>query len=202
MFIYIVASKTLVDAAAGWLDEFAKTSTCPECYHFDRSLRQTGFDVRVATHPGPSALNEVEPPGVSIARSDFLGLFAEESHRYLKLGKVLDEEGQQIPGYVSYIGLKPLLIRGGAKTRSLFCASCGAFRYVPMNDWYVLHRDLTEQTLYQTSQGGLAMTDELRKKISKGVWKGILIGRLPVVEQPQDGIVEFPENYYYWGARA
>ena len=147
--------------------------------------------------PDISAVNNVEPPGINIARCDFLDLFAEEVNKYLKLGKVFASDGTEIEGYVTFVGEKCLPLRGGEKSKYFGkCKVCGQIRYWPAYPWYILRDNLFDQPLFESwGLNGLIITEELKSRIEKGKWKGIYITKLPVLDEPRDGIEDFPKDF-------
>jgi hypothetical protein len=196
MYVYRLHTKSICDADDTWYREFDATHRCARCHALKGRLRLRGIDVLLQRPPDIAALNYVSRAEVELARRDFLELFAHEAQTYLKLGRVLLKDGSPCDEYATYIAEKPLILRGGAKSHSWTCDVCGTFRYRPGLDWYVIRASLTGQPLYECEFGGLIVTAELRNRIERGRWKGIYVTKIPVVDEPQDGIAEFPENYY------
>ena len=54
--------------------------------------------------------------------------------------------------------------------------------------------------VYESGFGsGLFVKEHILARIDRKRWKGIQVGKLPVIDEPQDGIAEFPENWYHRG---
>jgi hypothetical protein len=193
--LYLVHTKSICEVDSVWRDEFSKTHMCPGlgCGAII-GLKSHGVNIWLRDKPDISAVNAIIIPGVNIARCDFLELFADEVQRYLFLGEVF-VNGILCSNYVTFSGDKPLLIRGGAKSRFYGCCRmCGRIRYSPAYPWYVL-KDylLSDQPVYEAwNAGGLVLNEELKNRIQRGKWKGIYITKLPIIEQPNDGIVDLP----------
>ena len=156
-----------------------------------------GIDVRLAQAPGPWALSGLAGPGINLARRDFLDVFAPEMSCELKLGHVSSAGEEPYEQYATYISGRPLLLRGGAKSKAWTCDLCGTMRYIPDMDWYVMRDMLSGQDLYECHFGGLIITERLRMRIEKGRWKGIYISSVPIADTAKDGI-EIPPSARYW----
>ena len=189
--LYFINTKTICHPDDSWVREFNKEYKCPGCNYIDPVLREKGVDVYVRKRPDIAAVNAVLPPGINIARRDFFELFADEVAKYLKLGRVLLADGTVVDDFVTFVGKKQLAIRGseGSSTWQSLCQCCGHYRYAPRYPWYVLRGSFFLQPIYATARKcGLVVTEELRKRIEKGRWKGIYICPLPIVDEPRDGI--------------
>jgi hypothetical protein len=196
MYLYRVHTKTVCDSDNEWLQEFRQRHMCNDCRQISARICNRPIDVWIEHHPGPAALNSVNPPHIGIARRDFLDLFSEEINQYLHLGKVFLSNGKKLEDYVTFVSDKRLLIRGGKDPSYRTCNMCKGFIYWPgWSDWYVVRSSLTGRKLYEAGGfGGLLVTEELRKRIKKGVWKGIEIIKIPVVDEARDGIETIPDN--------
>jgi hypothetical protein len=149
------------------------------------------------------ALSYAFPPLVCIVQRAFLESFGDSVKSNLTIGSVFLKNGELISDYVACLGKKPIVIRGGVRySKSRVCGECGSFRYSAYGtpDTYLLKSSLTELMLYQeAASSGLVVNEELRNRIDKKRWKGFTIQKLPVLDEPRDGIENFPENYYYRG---
>lgn len=197
MGLYRIHTKSICHPDDRWLAAMKADCICPGygCNEIYPHLRSQGVDVCVEERPDIAAINCVSMPGVSIARRDFLDLFADEVSKYLKLGRVFTSDGELLDGYVTFIGQRRLLLRGGAQSRFFgVCKTCGHARYWPGYPWYVLRGSFVEQPLYEScGVNGLIVTEELKGRIEKGKWKGIRITKLPIVDKAKDGIKEMTE---------
>lgn len=198
MLLYRIHTKSLAEAEDAWYEQYHIAHDCPGCPRMDRRLRQTGVDVRLADRPEPAAVNAVSRTEIQFARKDFLDLFASEVDAWLKLGRVLGPDGKPYDEYATFIAEKPLVLRGGPASTRRTCEVCGCFRYLPMphTDWHVTTDSLTGQPIYECEYHGMIVTEELHARIERGRWKGIYISKIPVLDEPLDGIAKFPERYY------
>ncbi|HPD32243.1 MAG TPA: hypothetical protein PLL20_19790 [Phycisphaerae bacterium] len=199
MALYRIHTKGHCHPAKGWFADFESAFMCPECWALDLGLRSKGVDVWLEEKPPRYAINSVRPPGVGIAQVDFLSLFKDEVSRLLVLGRVFDQDGAEIEGLVTFVAHRPLPLRGGHQSTHSFCPKCGRFRYSAANDWYVVKNSLTGAPLYECRMGGLVVTEDLYRRVDRKAWKGIYVTKVPVKDEPEDGITDFPENYYYRG---
>jgi hypothetical protein len=196
MYLYRVHTKsTRAEADEDWLKEFRSKCVCPGlgCKEIFHKVREKGIDVYLNDRPAVSAINVVNP-GISISRRDFMELFQEEVEKYLITGNVY-LKGKILESHVTFVGPKRLPLRGNIDGTRDFgkCKICGQYRYWPAHPWHILRSSLFDQPLYESyGLGGLVINDQLRARIERGRWKGIYITKLPVLDEPQDGIDNFP----------
>ena len=197
MSLYYVYTKSLCDADKIWLARFRKKYTCPECKDTLTEYRTRAFDVVLQELPDISAVNTVSagPPGMDIARRDFLGLFQEEVASCLNLGRVYTNDERSWENFCTFAGTHLVALRGGRRPCAKWCNTCGNLSFFPgFGPWCVLRESVPDVPICQAwPLGGLILTEPLRKRIVKGKWKGIYIDDLPVVDEVADGI-EVPRN--------
>ncbi len=194
MKLFVVSSKSSCEADHEWAEKFRSECKCPGCGARKRECLERPIDVRLNQKPDISALNTVMPVSVSIVRTDFLNLFADEAPRWFLIGRVLDATGCPVEGFASYVGRKRLIIRGGPESTRRTCDVCGRFVYCPLGSWYVMRSSLTGQPLYEGEVANLVLTEEMRMRIDRKRWKGIYVCELPVRDEPLDGISDFPDE--------
>jgi len=138
MLLYFIHTKSICSPYSAWLRNFLAKHACPECEMIYPDVRSRGLDVYVDEPPDIAAVNGVGAEPMSIARRDFLDLFADEVSKYLKLGRVFTADGTLVEGFVTFAGEKRLLLRGSAQSTINPCPICGCLRYMPEYPWYVL----------------------------------------------------------------
>lgn len=196
MHLYLLDPKDECDPVRPWCNEFVAANTCAGCKSLNHTLRETGVDVRVANQPGRGAVGGIAWPSVGIARDGFLDLFDDEVTRHLRLGRVLSASGDPIDGYATFLGSRPLPIRGGVKSTHRECPQCGRFCYCPVGSWYVTSDAVSGQGVYEAVGGWLVLREDMFQRIDRMKWRGFRVGKLPVRDDPLDQIERFPENYY------
>jgi hypothetical protein len=184
-------SEEIVDP--DWLNDFSSQYVCPGCKNIYNNVRQSSMDIVLRKRPSVAAL-DVLPPDINIARRDFMDLFFPEASRFLKIGKVIFKDGTILNDFVTFSGDRRIPLRGDSGSRlNDTCTLCGYIRYWPQYPWYVLSKDYFEQPIYESwSLNGLVVSSELKDRIVKGKWKGIYITKLPIIDEPRDGI-ELPD---------
>lgn len=187
MYLYYIHTTDLCDENQEWYREFKKQYVC-ECKVKKPGAETKAFDVHLVEHPGRAALNATM--FVNIARRDFLELFSSEVKESLNLGDVYLENGELLEAYVSYAGKNHLPIRGSKKSRFFReCLDCGSQVYLPEYPYYVLKRSLRDQILYAAKPlSGLIVAEELIERVDRKEWKGIDIIKIPVLDEPRDGL--------------
>ena len=183
-----------------WLREFESKWACPKCGKLDRSVYDTGYDIVLETPPRPGALGWALSPLRMyrlINRGFACALLNDRSHDVV-LGRVFACDGSERWNYATYIGRTPLAVRGGPASKRDVCDNCGTLCYYPLQSWYVLQASLSSQDVYQGIgiSEDLIVSDSVFRSIDRKRWKGLQIHKLPVLDEPQDGIRNFPENWY------
>ena len=197
MHYYLVQSASSCQATYPWLRDFAAMCKCQRCRSIDREMRRHPIDICLRAKPGPSAITCTDDVYVNIGRRLFLQLFEPELSEVCQLGEVRGPDGTVLEEFRSFVSPNPLVIRGGPKSRSDRCGFCGMFLYIPALEYYVLEQDLSGRNIYEAfvEGEGLVLSAEFRSRIERGRWKGIGITKIPVLDEPQDGIDEFPDDY-------
>ncbi len=170
MFLYLVHTRSICYPDPSWLKEFKAKHVCPACKEIYPDVRKSALDVWLEEPPDVSAVNAVEPPGINIARCDFLNLFSAEVTKYLKLGRIFTGDGTLVEEFVTFVGRRRLPIRGSEKSYFYgICHLCGGFNYLPAYPWYVMRACLFDQPLYESwGEDGLVVTQALRDRVEKG----------------------------------
>jgi len=185
-----------------WAATFEQRWVCKDCRKLDRRCRGNGYDVVLSTRPRYGAMDwAVGPVGTySLIHRSFAELLTAGVTHDLVFGRVFLGDGVELKDYATYLGQKPIPIRGTSGSYRRQCKDCGSFIYSAGYSWYVARHALRALELYELDAGRLLVVDEARlKRIDRKRWKGIRIQKLPLVDEPQDGIAEFPDNWYYRG---
>jgi hypothetical protein len=192
--LYRIHTKSTCEKYNIWVSEFIRENECATCKRLFNHVRKSPIDVYLSKIPDKSAVNAIVAPRVGIARRDFLSLFEDEVRRYLKVGRVFGPHGKLYEEFVTYTSATQLRIRGGKNSQYQgVCPSCGNIRYWAGYPWYVLRRDYFEQPLYEATSMGLVVDENLLFRIDRKLWKGIYITKIPIVDEPKDGI-DLPNN--------
>lgn len=194
---YYIDPKDVCELDPVWRRQFPAEHACPGCGALEVEVLRKGVTVKLEELPPRYALLGTEFSGVDVSDADFLNLFCDATS-CLNLGQVLGPNGVPIQRLVSFSSENLIAMRGGPNFYSRFCQSCGCFRYTPNQSYWIARQSLTGAPLYQCEWGGLVVSEELAKRIDRKKWKGIFVVKLPVLDEPLDGIDPFPENYFYW----
>ena len=192
--LYLIRSKSGCDPDKMWLKDFNEKYFCSECNNIKPQNLSKIFDVVLMYPPDRAALNVLFPPWINVARQDFLSLFEEEVNKYLKLGHVFNDDGKELKDFLTFTSKKRLPIRGNNKSRYRgVCENCGSYNYSPKTPFNVLKESLFNQPLYVPwGVRGMVLTEELKNRIDRKKWKGIVIYDLPILDEPRDGFDEIP----------
>jgi len=197
--MYLVETKTSCDADRAWLRKFRSQNICQECNKTFNWVYNNSIDINLDEHPGTAALNRACPPAVGIARCDFFELFADVTAGYLETGRVFMRD-IQLKDYCTFTSASRLLIHGQEDVYSRVCPGCGRHCYWPgtLDKWYIPKSSITGQVIYESIiVNGLIITEDLRARIKPGRWKGVLITKLPVIDEARDGIEEIPKSLVF-----
>ena len=180
-----------------WLREyFIPNYGCVKCLHPRPEYTFSPLDVYLCDKPSKACLNVVFPPWISIARLEFLELFRDEVQKYLRLGKVYIGDDRLLEDFVTFTADRLLPIRGSRK--SLYngrCDNCGRIRYISEYPFYITRASLFDCPIFVPwGMCGLILTEELMSRVDKCKWKGISIFKLPVIDEPRDGVDDLPKD--------
>ena len=155
--------------------------------------RKKGVNLVLRKKPNRATLQKLLPPGIVFASSEFLELFSAEIEEYLEIGRVYLNSGELLDSFCSVVGKRRLLIRGQEGSHIKNCEECGRCRYRTKYPWYISRSDLFGQSIYEAwPEVGLVVDEKLFARIDKVKWKGIYITKLPILDEPKDGINNFP----------
>jgi len=189
---YLIQTKSVCDCDDVWLKALEAKWACPDCRTLYPEIRKEAVDVVLLYAPDASAVNSVFPPGIPIARRDFMELFGHYPSQYLSLGRVFTSDGKLLDEFVTFVSRRRLLVRGGPDSTVTQCSTCGRTGYLAFPPFYVLRDDWFEQPLHESiGAGQLVLSDELYSRVKRSRWKGIYVTKLRIVDEPQDGLV-FP----------
>ena len=117
---------------------------------------------------------------------------------YLVLGKVLNIDGEPYEDFVTFTAPYALPIRGGRSSSRGVCETCGQLGYYPLPHGYeyIARESLRPgRLLYACSLYLLVLNEELLDRIDLKTCKKLRITELPVKNEPEDGIADFPTVY-------
>jgi len=183
---------------AAWTQEAVRAGIlCPACKR--RAPQNIGRPLRVTLRESPYP----RPFGTTlvclIARRDFidaLNAIGSDLLEHCTTGAVTIASGKDAPGYATLSPCTAIAIRGaGAAGMGRCCRTCRRFRYFPM-PWESRHlvRGTFDESrrLHTTQVGVLAVRQEIWEEIPSVFKKKIKAWPLPVKDEPEDGIEDFP----------
>ena len=195
--LYFLQPKDYCPPDTNWLrNEFNPQHWCSDCKSIKPNSKFIPFDVYLDEKPDKSALNSVFLPGIGMGRWEFLELFRDEVHKYLRLGKVYLGDGRLSEDFVTFTADRLLPIRGSKKSSYYGkCPVCKAKGYSAWYPFYVTRASLFDRPIFVPwGDDGLVLTEELMARVDKRKWKGISVFKLPVIDEPRDGVDELPKD--------
>ncbi|UCC31769.1 MAG: hypothetical protein JSU86_05730 [Phycisphaerales bacterium] len=198
-FLYWIEPKGFCDVDREWYEFIWRKRECPGCFTMYADQRTQPVDVVVEGRPSRAVTSYARGPMIGLIRNDFLKLLGEEAQRWLHIGRVFDSKTRLIREWSTFIGERPIEIRGGPDSYGRLCEECGRYLYTEGEDPKLMHihrASLSDQPIYEANAAALLLTPGLYERIRGKKWKGVWITRLPVYDGPLDGIDPFPENYY------
>jgi hypothetical protein len=166
----------------GW---FAAYRAKFPCLHRESPV---AIDVKLSYIGEDLPMNFVGGVVINYARLDLLGALGAAVERCLTLAGVFDRAGRALPNYRTLGAPNSLPVRGGPESTRQFCPTCGTFLYCARGKRYVLRNDLTGQPLYHSGDLGLIVTEELAECLRHRKWKKLYFRKLPVLDEPRDGL--------------
>ncbi len=178
-----------------WLELERSRYCCPACggeYPKVGGLEPIVADTRGGRSQFRLPLDFISPITYAIVRDDLLAVLAPESHEQLNLGMIIDENGRQIPNYHTAQAKISVLVRGGPGSKNNgLCRECGRRRYYPMPHGYgyLLRSTFPKDVQILRVREGIAVNQAIRDRIvAAGLSRGMYIVRLPVLDEPEDGL--------------
>ena len=194
--LYWIEPKGFCDLDRDWYEFIWRKRECPGCFTMYADQRTKPVDVVVATKPSRAVVSSVGI-GIGLIRNDFLQLLGEDARQCLHIGRVFDSKTRLIREWSTFIGDKPIEIRGGPGSSGRFCEQCGRFCYFAEEDpIHIQQSSLSNQPIYEANMAAILLAATLYERIRGKKWKGVYITRLPIYDEPLDGIDPFPEHYY------
>lgn len=181
-----------VDIPKALREEYDRTWGCPKC-HTPR-IGAGAIDIRVA-HGSPLQwpLNLATACWMPIARRDFLEQFGwDRVMRDLHIGRVLYDKGRPIEHLVTFRGRYILFVRGTKMAKCRVCNSCGRHFYSSVDESYLYPDPPHDAELFQCDTGDLVVRESVGVPIAAKRWPHVKVDRLPVFEQPLDGLPALP----------
>jgi hypothetical protein len=179
------AAKRPAVADSDWEASYRKMYPC---LHRPWGVANEAMDVVVQDLGENVVLNIVSVALITIAREELLDVLRPAADKYLRFGRIFDRAGRPLPS-VTLGSRDRLQMRGGPTSTCQFCPRCGIVLYYPMPKWYLLKSDITGQPLYYGSEmTSLIVETSLARKVKKRGWKKLYITKLPVLEEPLDGL--------------
>ncbi len=112
------------------------------------------------------------------------------------VGKLILPNGLVDHRYVTLSPKSVVVLRGGPASTRNYCGTCGRFRYFPMPSLkarYLVRGTFDESRgLHATELSSLVVRPEIWEQIPAVFKKRIRAWPLPVKDEPEDGITEFP----------
>jgi hypothetical protein len=143
-------------------------------------------EVQLQEMPRKDALTFVSGCGVPIARRDLLQeLVGEALASDLWLGRVLDADGKEHSGWVTFRGRHPVIVRGSKNVSHRVCGECGRNVYFATGSRYVCPPPPTGIKVFETDLLGLAV---LGPVMPSRPWLGVSFEPLPIRERAADGL--------------
>lgn len=173
---------------------------CGEAYPVNGPLERLPMD----THGGQIGfqlpLEHISGVNYEVVRDDLLEAFGPECREYLSLGKLMDEHGQPIPSYQTAQARIAVLVRGGPGSGDNGkCKECGRRVYFPMPPGYgyLVRSTFPAGTpILRIQVGNFAVNQAIRDRIiAAGLEEGMYMHRLPILDEPEDGLPVDMEFY-------
>lgn len=181
-----------------WLEEYRRQYCCPECNH--RQKRYSGNPVNAVFIERPPKLpltGIIGAPAILVQR-DFYRLFEDIYSDFNVIGQVSSSDGQVYEDYLTLTDLSRLVLRGSAESTRGYCSTCGRLKYYPMphGQGYIYKPSLTPgRMFYLSTIVDCILPEELLSRVDLKIRKKLRIEQIPVRDDVEDGIVEYPENW-------
>ncbi len=162
---------------------------CVECGEVRSGTE--GVDLFVQeSRPEKTPLNMVSGCGVGVIQTAFLAVLIEaagDSGQALKIGRVLGPGNTPLNEWRSVHGDPRVIVRGEERAGSRRCNTCGRCHYYAEGKRYLCPPPPSVDVLY-AGLGTLIVSERIRNRIAIGSWPMLEFERLPVLDEPVDGL--------------
>lgn len=177
-----------------WRRDYYAKYCCSRCR--DRWPRYAGQSIDVHYQYKPTRLPLQRSDYCVVALREFYKCFEDIGHNYIVTGQVLGPLGQIYDEFITLTAPYIICPRGGTQSQYSICTVCGNSGYYPMPHnyhRYLVRSDLeTSRLLYLSGIYNWIIHESLLARIDLKTRKKLRITELPVREEPEDGIVDFP----------
>jgi hypothetical protein len=178
-----------------WLRGDGRKFLCPKCRF---RLPGTGaIEVVLGRAPPNIPVCCFALPLIGVIRRDFLEALGPTAQQELEVCPLVGPDGSAMADFFTFSGKWKLLVRGGPESiNNPRCGKCGQAMYTPIKSRYLTSASVkTQRDIYEFFACRLVISEEVRERIGP-VWnKDIVIHKLPVIDEPRDGL---PADFPIW----
>lgn len=164
---------------------------CAECHSLLPGHRLQ--DVRLRhTKLGAEPLMPSFNFGHQVVRRTFLEqLCAGKIDRDFEWATVFTPEGEPFEDWLIARARHQIEVRGEEDVSCDFCPTCGRTRYFASDRSYLYPAPREDIDIFGAGSS-LVVTDRILQRIQSQIWPKLLVMKLPVAEEPLDGLGEIP----------
>jgi len=170
-----------------WEQAHRQATRCP-CRHsnFEAQPNPIHITDRGANVP-LSYVDQAE--GQTVVRQDLRSALSPELDAVSEFGMLIDTATGPLEDRWTILAKVPRVIVRSKKPFRWFCPVCRQLFYQIRGQGHLLRSDLTGSPILLPTAGGLIVCENLYTSRLKGrKWKGASIGRIPLVDKPQDDL--------------
>jgi len=189
MYYFHYSSRTM-DSCSPDKPAYAEARATWLCHGCCRPYPETQrIDTRIEDDEIDGPLNMLNGCGVALAYKPFLMRFGEERVRQnLNVGRVYDPNGRLLSDWVTFIGKHVLIVRGNEHAKHRVCSNCGRNLYFAMGRKYLFPQPPQGIDLFESDLWGLIVPESVAETLDISESNGIWIEKLPVLDEPLDGL--------------
>jgi hypothetical protein len=139
--------------------------------------------------PGDKPLNFVNSCGVPVIHRDLLSLIDDEIvKRDLYIGRVLNEQGNEVRDWCTARGRHQIIVRGSKEAGSRTCEECDRTLYCAMGKRSLFPAPPSDAAIFESDFLGFVVTRNIADRITTRKWRRMYVEPLPVPDEPPDGL--------------
>jgi rubredoxin len=137
-------------------------------------------------------INFVAGVSIGIVRRELLAELGQNMvDRDLYIGRVFNEDGDEVHELASFRGCRVLIVRGVDLANYRVCPDCGRHLYFAKPKWYLYPKPISDVDLFESDTNQLVLSQSAFERLTPDKWaRRISIAKLEVLEEPLDGLVD------------
>jgi hypothetical protein len=144
--------------------------------------------------PRDKPMNLVHGWGVGLIHRELLDLLGDDIvEQDLYIGRIVGARGNVVTDWVTFRGRRGVIVRGSSDDAACrVCDQCGRNIYYAGGKRYLYPAPPCDATIFESHLSGLVVPPKVYERVATKKWRRLGIDKLPVLDQPTDGLGVIP----------